>query len=830
MRRLSSLGSKQLAHRKGRSALTAIGIVLGVAILFGVLVTNATTQTGVDALVADFAGNADVLVSPTGAFDATIPASGLDRIARLDDVDVVAGSLGFRSSIRPLIGEDREPIELSARGVDLASAQRIQPYTLESGSLFADGATEMVAPARLVTKLGVKLGDAVKVQTPFGLRELRLVGVLTDTGAGRTNQGDVLFTSLRQARVLKGVGNVISGARVVLADGTDIEAWIKDHRADLAGLDVENADSLAQGFKQFLSLIGVMFTFFAAITLFVGAFLIYLTLSMAVIERTRIYGTMRALGATRRQVRRVVVTEALVLGSASTVVGLGVGLLIAKGLLALVSQLFELDLPGLTIEPTAIVSGVVVGVLVTLLSSLVPARRAAKLSPVVAMKGDYRTETRLSRGWIAGVVAAVLGIAIGLSGGGAGAPLILLGAVLLTPLLLRPLARLLGRVTNRIARGVGDIAVLHLVKERSRSAYTLALVMVVMAMIFSIGGLYASLADALDESLDRQFGADIHIDASGQLDPSFERDLRATEGVGPVSGLRIGSVQFIKTDGDQEQFFARIVDPSTYFEVSSFLFASGTENDAKRGLVGGSVLMPEGAALRYDLAPGALVKLATTSGPRTFRLAATYRSFGGPPEFVIGLPDARRYFNAAAPSSFQLNVSPGASVSAVRARIESQLGARNNLHISTVASIKAEARTQFGQFFNVFYAIILVAAIVGLLGLANTLAMGVLQRYREIGILRAIGVTRPQVRRMVFVESATLAVVAFVLSLPLGWVLSVVTLAGVGSAFGFDVGYVYPAAWVPIVAAFGVIVAVLAALAPGRRAARLEVVSALQYE
>jgi putative ABC transport system permease protein len=159
-----------------------------------------------------------------------------------------------------------------------------------------------------------------------------------------------------------------------------------------------------------------------------------------------------------------------------------------------------------------------------------------------------------------------------------------------------------------------------------------------------------------------------------------------------------------------------------------------------------------------------------------------------------------------------------------------RLDHRFAVQVETAGGVKAEVSRQFGQFFNIFYAIVFVAALVGLLGLANTLAMSVLQRSREIGVLRAIGTTRGQVRRMVLTESATLGSVAFVLSLPLGLAMSLLALRGIGDAFGFAVRYVYPAGWIPLVVAFGIAVAMLAALAPGRRAARLQVVKALQYE
>ncbi|MGZ4128076.1 MAG: ABC transporter permease [Actinomycetota bacterium] len=839
MRRLSSLGSKQLAHRKGRSALTALGIVLGVGILFGVLVTNATTQTGVDRLIKDFTGRANVLVGATGAFDATIPSSVVPRLAALPDVRAAVGSFNVDSSVKTPKLKEAEAVSL--QGIVLEQARLLYDYRLRAGRFFTPGAGEIVIPERLALKLGVRIGDAIKLATSSGLQPMRITGVMTDTGAGRTNQGNVAFSSLDEVRALAQKGNVFSGASVVLAPGTKTDAWIAQHKDDLgAGLDFRNVDELAKGFRDFLNILGTVFTFFAALTLFIGAFLIYLTLSMAIIERTRIYGTMRALGATRRQVRTTVIAEALALGTASTIVGLAFGLVIAKGLLVLVSRLFQIDLPGLTIRPAAIGAGIAVGILTTLVSSLIPARRASKLSPIVAMKGDYARDTRLSRAWIAGAVAMVIGVAIALvkgsASGSAGTPLILLGSVLLTPLLLRPMAQLLGRVTNRIARGVGEVSVLHLVKERSRSAYTLALIMVVMAMIFSIGGLYTTLSATLNRSIDRQFGADIQIRtpgfmAAGTLGPAFEQALRAEPGVGAITTLRFAQVKQLDTTSAESDLFARIIDPATYFDLQSFSFVKGSENAARSALVrGGALLLPADRATALHKTVGDSVALETSQGSKPFRIAGTYAALGGPPEIVLGLPDATRYFNAGDPNAYSVNVVAGANVERVRGRIEADLGTRYNLRISTTSQIKADAKHQFGQFFNIFYAILLVAGVVGLLGLANTLAMSVLQRYREIGILRAVGTTRGQVRRMVLVESATLGLVAFALSLPMGLMLSILTVRGIGQAFGFKVPYIYPAGWVPLVAAFGIFVAVVAAIAPGRRAAHLEVVGALQFE
>jgi putative ABC transport system permease protein len=841
VRKLYSLGSKSLAHRKGRSILTGAGIVLGVAIFFGVLVSNATTQDGVDRLIEDFTGGADVVVNPQGAFDARISDATLAKVRALPGVRDVVGGLGLYAEV-PSLRKDDDRKGFYLNGIVLDQERKVFRFVLGSGRFFRPGAAEVVINQNIAEDLSLGIGERVGITTPTGPRTVTVVGILKKEGAGRGIGGPGAFTSLAETRALVGEGAVYDGASLILSSGTNVERWVRAHNGDTPGIRFRNADDLAQGFKSFLTVFGTFLTFFAFITLFVGAFLIYLTLSMAVIERTRMYGTLRALGATRRQVRRVVLTEATALGLVSTLVGLFVGLGLAKILLALISKLFELSLPGLTITPLTVVLAVAVGVIVTLIASLIPAVRAGRLAPVEAMKGDYVGETRLTRSWIAGVALLVLGLVVAMTTSGSadkasgltpiGVLLVLLGAVLMTPLLLRPLAAVLGRITNRMARGVGDVAVLHLVKERSRSAYTLGLIMVVMAMLFAAGGLYLSVRGVIDEIVDRQFGADLFMQANAPLDPALETKIRARPDIAHVSSLRFG---FTRSSGhkaaDNDEVFLLMIDPATYFDLSSFLWKDGSDAEAKEALTrGGSVLMPATYSKETGLGRGDKLILETRSGKVPFNVAGVHLNDPGPPRITVGLADGRRYFQASKPYALIADVKPSANVNRVKTSLENGIGKNIGLDVETAAENKRMAQSQVGRYFQIVYAILAVMAIVGLLGLANTLAMSVVRRFREIGILRAIGVTRSQMWRMVLVESTTLGLVAFVLSFPLGWIMTALVIRATSDGFGFEMSTVYPWKWIPFVALFGLLCAVVAAIAPGRRAARLEVVTALQYE
>ena len=838
MRKLSSLGSRSLAHRKGRSILTGAGIVLGVAILFGVLVSNATTQKGVDNLIESITGRSDVVAGPVGAFDAKMPMGTIDKLRAIPDVTDVIGTYGFGTALADHHKKDdpTEPEEIGIGGIVPNEAQKVRDYNFTAGRFPAPGKDEIVLAKKTSDELGVGMGDTLKIRGKKLERTLTIVGLLDITEVGGFDGGGGRgYTSLQEAWTLQGdPTGTYDGAAIILRDNVDVDAWIQAHQDDVPGIRFQNSQTLAEGFKQFLTIFGGFLAFFAAIVLFLSAFLIYLTLSMALIERTRMYGTLRALGATSKQVRRVVIREALALGAVSTFAGLFLGLLLALGLLTQISHLFGIKIPGLQVTPGSVITAVIIGIVVTLLSALIPARRAGRLEPIVAMKGDYARDAKLSRGWIVGAAVLILSVLLNLGAGAAAAPLavlgILLGAVLLVPVLLRPVAGLLGRLTNRMARGVGDIAVLHLTKERSRSAYTLALVMVVMSMLIATGGLFLSLRAGIDEIIDRQFGADLFVQPRTPDDGTLEAKFEKAPGIASVTAIRFGIATGYDKNHKRTELFIRTIDPDSYFATSSYFWKDGNDGDAKAALLkGDSVLLSDTVAKQLDVHTGDSIPIETTHGTKQFRIAATYIAGPGPPESTMGIKDARRYLTVGNPMGYAMKIADGYSADKVAHDLKTALPTYQ-LDTTTTAEQRDEARGQVVSYFNIIYAILFIAAIVGLLGLANTLAMSILHRYREIGILRAIGVTRSQAARMVLVESATLGLTALVLSFPLGFLLTYLVVRGTSAGFGFTIPTLLPWLWIPFIAIFALVIAIIASIAPGRRASKLHVVTALQYE
>ncbi|MEY2418854.1 MAG: putative transport system permease protein, partial [Actinomycetota bacterium] len=366
-----------------------------------------------------------------------------------------------------------------------------------------------------------------------------------------------------------------------------------------------------------------------------------------------------------------------------------------------------------------------------------------------------------------------------------------------------------------------------LVKQRSRSAYTLALVMVVFAMIFAIATSNVSMSHTIDRVVERQAGGSIQVGAPGAFDPSVEGELKAIDGVAATTALRFGVVDVAAEKSSQ---FFTVIDPATYFDIASFPFTEGDDATVRAAFEqGGAVVLPEQLASRNAVKVGGMVAVRTNQGVRPFKLVATYAQIGNNIGPAFGVKDAQ-LFGTGRPNAFLLKANNGVDPEQLRHTIIERLGSKYQLEVETSANIRRAAHAQLQGFFGLAYALLSIAALVGVLGLANTMVVSVLARTREIGILRSAGTLRRQARAMVLVEASTLALVAYVLALPLGWLLSTGIVVSQRAALGFSIDYVLPWTLLPVLVFLAVIVAGIASLVPARRIGRLQVVEALRFD
>lgn len=836
MRSLTAISLRSLRRRKGRYVLTGLGIALGVAVAFAVLVTSRATNEALDRVTSGFVGDADVVLAPPGTFDSTFPEATLDDVRRIPGVADAMGVHAIPTATRPPDADHPDAsLTFLVNGLDLDEARRIHDFDLVDGRFFRRERAEVVVPETFADAVEIDVGATLELSFQAGLRPVRVVGIIEDDGAGLNNGGRVAYTSLGASRDLAGSLDVLSSIDVVLEPGVDVDTWMEEARRRSGDrFLVVKASELASTFRDFLAGVQSALGLTAVLALFVGGFLIFLTFSVSVAERTRMYGTLRALGSLPAQVSRIVVGEAAALGLIGGVAGLGIGYVLALASLGFVARLVDVPLSGLGFRVgEALISGAV-GLAISVGASLVPARRASSLSPVAAMGDEVRVEERVSllaarlTVFLAGVALVVFGAGLALQA--LGMLLVLLGAVLLVPVVVRPVARGLGAVTARVGRGVGDIAVMHLVKERSRSAYTLALVMVVLAATLAIGGLNLSMSETLDEVVDSQFGADLRVQAAGTFDPSVGGELAQIQGVRTASPVRFGTTEVLDGE-DARETFVLVIDPTTYFEVGNFPWVDGDEQSARRALArGGSVVVGDPLARQLGVEVGEEVTVRTFQGLRKLRVAGTFAVLGFNNGLAVSAQDAEALLGAGPPMTFFIRLAPGIGADRAQEVIQQRLGDRYELIIESAADVKAFAQSQLSGFFGIGYAIVLVTAIIGALGLANTLVVSVLARTREIGILRSTGVLRRQLWAMVLAEAATLVLCAFVLSLPLGGLLGWVSVRVGAQSLGFTVGYLTPWLLVPVLLVIAVVVGLLASVGPARRAARLDPVAALRFD
>ncbi|MBV9415335.1 MAG: FtsX-like permease family protein [Solirubrobacterales bacterium] len=582
---------------------------------------------------------------------------------------------------------------------------------------------------------------------------------------------------------------------------------------------------------------------FGAIALFVGAFVIFNTISITVAQRTRELATLRTLGASRRQVRRSVMLESLVIGLGASLVGLFAGLGLAKGLNALFVAIgVKLPQAGTVLADRTIIVSLLVGTLVTLAAGLFPAIRATRVPPISAVReGAVLPASRHARRrpYVAGVVM-LLGLAVILQGlfasSGAASVLVLLGAgtlllfigvALVSSYVVRPLAAVVGRPSRTFGGAAGRLAVANSVRNTSRTAATAAALMIGLALIAFVATLGAGLQSSVKDALGKQVKADYVLTPSWHGSMSFPTQtasaLARAHGVEVVSAIR----------SDQANVFGTSttvggVDPATIGAVYRFAWKHGS--DLVLAHLGDGAIVTSSYATTHHLVVGSRFTLQSPNGTtRQETVIATY----DPPQADPVLPNvviSQAAFDSTFPSPQDaqafVKVDGGPSA-AMSAELKRALTAYPDSKIQTRTGWVTGQAASFNQTLDLFYVLLALSVIISLFGMINTLVLSVFERTRELGMLRAIGMSRRQMRRMIRHESIVTALIGAALGLPLGVLLAALTTRALGS---MGIGFHLPGQQLAGFALLAVVAGIAAAALPARRAARLNVLHALQYE
>ncbi|HEY2653424.1 MAG TPA: FtsX-like permease family protein [Solirubrobacteraceae bacterium] len=858
---MTKVALKGLLGRKTRAALTAIAIVLGVAMVSGTYILTDTIKAAFSTVFTRAYAHADAVITGKSAIGTnssngnqitppSLTNSLLARVRALPQVSLASGSIQDQAG---LIGHNGKVIARGgAPGLAFSytpASLHFTPFTLSSGN-WPRAPNEIDVDAETATKQHFSIGQQIGVVARGPEEHFRIAGTVNFGGVSSLGGATLAIFTLPTAQRIFNKPNQFDQIVLAAASGVSPQELVNVVRPLLpADAQVRTGQGQAQQATKdtsgFVTIFQDFLLAFGGIALFVGSFVIANTLSITIAQRTRELATLRTLGATRRQVRTSVLLEAFVIGTVASVIGLFLGLGLAKALNSLLVS-FGIDLPqtSTVFKARTVIVSLLVGIVITLLAALRPALRATRVPPIAAVReGALLPPSRFARygqaaayGTLLGAVALMLvGLfASGLStvarllAVGVGAVGIFLGISMLASRVVPPLTRVLGWPANRFGGAAGKLARGNASRNPSRTASTASALMIGLTLVTLVGVLAAGLKSRFQDGVNQAFVANYAVTASNNFTPinlASEHALQHVPGVLAVSGVRAGSG---KAFGSQVNVTG--VSPNVSQVISVKWEHGSPQTPAQLGANGAFVShsYATGGPPSQHLHVGSPLSVLTPNGTTLHLIVHGIYSppKGANPYGDVTISTAtfdRIYQN---PQNLFVFVNMPGGVTAANTRaLNSALSGFPDAKLQTKSQFITNQLQGLTTLLNLLYVLLSLSIVISLFGIINTLVLTVFERTRELGMLRAVGMTRRQIRRMIRDESVITALIGATFGIPLGVILALV----IGVAIGYS-AFTIPVVTLVIFVIAAIIAGLIAAIFPARRAARLNVLQALQYE
>jgi len=844
-----------VAHRL-RYALTAFAVLLGVAFISGTFVLTDTMNSTFNNLWTQIYQGTAAVVRSGQAFNPgtnwtnerqLIDSSLASSVARVPGVQAV--TLDIEGYAR-IISKDGKPLGVASNGpptIGLAwsDVAALNPLRMVPGGQQPRGPGQVVIDKHSADVGGFRVGDQVRILTQQGS------GTYTVTGLARWGSADsalgatiAAFDPATAAKVVLGQPGKANAINVQAVPGVSADTLVTRISGAIStpGIQVVSGASLTQEgqqtTRQAMSFVGDFLLAFGFIALFVGAFVIFNTFAIVVAQRQRELALLRAVGASRRQVLAAVLGESLMVGLLASAAGVAAGVGLAVLLKAALSALgFDLPASGLIVSSRTVAFGLLAGTLVTAASAIVPARRAATIAPVAALQ-DAAAEPRQPspRRSVRSLTVAVAGVAAlcaGLFGHtgynvplvGIGAAAVFVGVAMLSPLIVRPVCRVLA-VPVAHGTATGTLGQRGAVRNPSRTSATAAALMVGVALVSMITVMASSVKSSANSAIDSAMRADYVVSsgaatggASG-LSPALERSLAALPQAGTVAGIRSGVVKVFGS-------VIPVVAADTAKTGRLFNLGVTQGNMAATTPTGIGVSTQVASSQHLRLGSNVAVTYPTT-GTKNYTVQFIYsvRDLGG--DYILPLAAGQANFASSLDVAIFLRLAPGVTPSAARPAIDRVLAAYPDAKLQDQAQYKASYTQSVNSLLNLVYVLLLLSLLIALIGIANTLALSIYERTRELGLLRAVGMTRRQLRSMVRAEALVISTFGALEGLVLGALFGWAIVAAMGSSGVTRL--VFPVPQMLIIAVIAALAGRLAAIAPSRRAAKLNILQAVTTE
>ncbi|MBN1171721.1 MAG: ABC transporter permease [Micromonosporaceae bacterium] len=857
---------RSLLNRKLRLILSTLAVVLGVMFVSGAFVLTDTIGRSFDALFTTAYSTVDVQIirtprSEAGVQDASVaepvpasliddlePVTGIRKITGTIILDgarvispntgkIISGGMGVPNFGGNWTGEDDLVKLRQGRGPSEDTEVVINASLAKAGTFSVGSQIEILLPA-------TGTDDPTGETTQSRRRTFTVCGIFGYAGGRDSVTGEtyVAFTTPAAQRLMLGTTDAFSEIDILVADGSSPTA-VRDAIRDRIGPDYrvntgkDAAKEQSDFLKDQLKFFNYILLGFATIALFVGIFIILNTFSIIVAQRMRELALMRAIGASRRQVLVAVLLEAGILGLIASGIGLLCGIGVGAGLAAAAVTFIEgMELAGLGVPLTAVIASFGVGIPVTLIAALIPAVKASRIAPIAALQESTIPDKPLTRLTIGGIVVTLAGnvaLALGLTDHAGGHELLaafagilttFVGIALLTPIIARPAVSALGRLLAWSTPG--ELGRRNTARNPRRTAITAAALMVGVALVTAISTLFSSATVSTRTMLDETLHADLLVYGiqTGQNPPTFHPNLLVTTrqqaDVEAVAGYWYDVAR-----SDDGQTMVSATD-----DLAAFIAISGSKTTQGRGtrLAPGEIVIDSRMAKEHHLTLGSTVRYGLTrADDRDFTVIGIYQRneiIWGP---VLSIEDAQD-FRARDPQLAFINLRDGANVEAMKAMIDGMLVDSPDISVVDRSGYLEQQTSMLNMLLGFIQVLLALAMVIAVLGVINTLILSIFERTRELGLLRAVGLSRAQTTRMITVE-------AVVISL-FGALLGIVVGAGLGAAVVQalrDEGYTtiaFPYGLMAIYLALAALVGVIAAVFPAARASRLNVLTAIAHE
>lgn len=838
---------RNLVAYKVRLALTALAVVFGVAFVSAVLVFGDTLkQAMTEAALRDHRGIAvDVRATKNAVDHLQTPPIDEPLVARLRALPGTASITGHVNGFTAVVDREGKLVRKKTNAVGTNAIPgpdgKDPRYTVTAGRLPAR-AGEVALDTKTAKAAGYKVGDRIRIVARGPVLDQTVVGVFTTDSAAVEAGGSLTLFDTATAQALYLEPGVYNELRLHARPGTTQEQL----RAAAApsvpkGAEALTGDKLRQDDRnkvdKEIASLRTLLLVFAGIALFVGSFIIANTFSMLVAQRTRELALLRAIGATRRQVTRSVMFEALAVGIVAGLGGFVIGIALAVGLRGILNTVGADLTPGPTVvAPTTALLSLAVGIGVTLLAAWLPVRRAAKIPPVAALRTSLPpTTSSLRRRNITGALTVALGGVVLLAGikgsatgnakvitvmGGAG--IVLIGVIVLTPLIAAPAIRVFGAVLRRVHPVEGRLAHQNAARNPRRTAATAAALMIGMVLVTSLTVFSASLKQLVDRTLSKGITAEFVLSSSadGQaLAPEIAAAVAKVPGVTAVSPVREAQATV-----DGKEYAITAVDPASAFSVLATTFTQGGPQSLPTGL-----LVSKQTADNRKWRVGTSVSVTFPDGERTrLPIGGIYDEAPMLGALTVSLQTLTPHVDVVG-DDFLLAKVAAQHRDGMRDALRKAVGNSPAVNVQTSKEVRKDFNKLFDIMLDIVYGLLSMAIVIAVLGVVNTLAMSVFERTREIGMMRAIGLDRRRTRRVIRLESLIISLFGGILGVVLG------LIAGIGGVKGMarstkDLTVVIPWDRMLIFLILAAIVGVLAAAWPARRAARLDVLTALRTD